>query len=846
MTSNASASSFRSLKVGGRLSDPLISLVLGIASFALYLVTCAPSVLFGDPGELQFVPYILGIAHPTGYPLYVLLGWAWSHLLPLGDPAYRMNLFSALWAALAVSLAYLVALRVVRLAVPGLPASAVRLAAFLTAVTLAVGTAFWSQAVVAEVYSFNTFWVALILLLLLRAADTSFSRGRTLALSVAYGLSLTHHRTMLLWLPGMVFFVWLTRRDRRAAVLGNDQTGDGAPAAAFPRQPRAGAVRPLTAGLVLVAGLVAPLLLYLYLPLRAPAVPYASLKLSDTQALTLYANTGRGFVDHLSGSRFASYLAAFADQSAAAIDWGGRLAMGWELLRDQFSLVGIGLALVGVGRLAHDRRGAFLALTGISCALGVAFNLAYLIGDVRDLFTPAYLVVSLWAGVGMASLAQLPMAARAFGWLPRAWRDVEPVSCAILVLLAMVPVTLLATHWREVDQSANVAAAAMWRPILSLPIAERAVLVSNDRDEMMPLWYYQYVERQRPDLLGLFPQIVGGPQYANVGGLLEQVLLSQRPVYLIKPMPGLEVKAQLAPSEPLAPLVQVRGLALVPTPVHTRQVTLADTMRLVGYDQVPANMQPGGTVTVTLYWQPQQEIKGDYSSFVHILDDTGESIVQSDHVPGGVYYPSSLWRPGEVLVDSHQLKVPADAALGVYRLWVGMHRVASIETLGSPIQAGWLALKDPGQTVVIPPDNIQRPLSVQFGKEIALLGHDWQLEGQELHLTLYWRALRPMNQDWTVFIHMLNQTGAMVAQQDSQPRQGRYPTSVWDEEEVVDDPELLELPGGLADGNYQVIVGLYATETGERLHASDAAGNPPAEGVSLLKLVCTRGEWKVR
>jgi hypothetical protein len=650
---------------------------------------------------------------------------------------------------------------------------------------------------------------------------------------------------MLLWLPGVVFFVWLRRRARRAGVAANDQAGDGAAVIAGIGQPRAGAGRPLTRTLVLAAGVLAPLLLYLYLPLRAPAVPYASLNLSDTQVLSLYSNTWRGFVEHLSGSRFAGYLAASAGQSVAAIDWGGRLAMVWQLLRDQFGLVGIGLALVGVSRLVFDRRRAFLALTGVSGALSVAFNLGYMIGDIHDLFAPSYLVVSLWAGVGMASLAQLPMAARAYGWIPRAWQNLEPVSCAMLVLLAMVPVTLLATHWPEADQSANTAAAAMWQPILSLPIPQRAVLVSNDRDEMMPLWYYQYVEGRRPDLLGLFPQIVSRPAYANVGSLVEQVLLSQRPVYLIKPMPGLEVKARLAPSEQLPPLVQVEGLALVSTPVHTRQVTLADTMRLVGYDQVPASLQPGGTVTVTLYWQPQQEIKGDYSSFVHILDATGESIVQSDHMPGGVYYPSSLWRPGEVLVDSHRLTVPADAALGVYRLWVGVHRVASIETLGSPIQAGWLALKDPGQIKMTPPDNIQHPLTVQFGNEIALLGHDLQLEGQELHLTLYWRALRPMNQNWTVFVHLLNQTGAMVAQQDGQPRQGRYPTSVWDEEEVVDDPELFELPGGLADGDYQVVVGLYATETGDRLQASDATGNPSADSVSLLRLVCTRGEWKV-
>jgi len=87
-----------------RLLDLLITTVLGGAALALYAATLAPTVLAGDGGEFQFVPYLLGVAHPTGYPLYTILGWLWSHLLPVGDVAYRMNLFSAFWAALAVAL----------------------------------------------------------------------------------------------------------------------------------------------------------------------------------------------------------------------------------------------------------------------------------------------------------------------------------------------------------------------------------------------------------------------------------------------------------------------------------------------------------------------------------------------------------------------------------------------------------------------------------------------------------------------------------------------------------------------------------------------------------------------
>ena len=147
-----------------RRLDGWIAVLLGGGAFLLYLATLAPTVLAGDPGEFQFVPYLLGIAHPTGYPLYCLLGWAWSHLLPLGDPAFRMNLFSAFWAALAVGLLYPTARLLLRQALPTCLPGNQRLLAALAAATFALTPTFWSQAVIAEVYSLHVFFVVLLLL----------------------------------------------------------------------------------------------------------------------------------------------------------------------------------------------------------------------------------------------------------------------------------------------------------------------------------------------------------------------------------------------------------------------------------------------------------------------------------------------------------------------------------------------------------------------------------------------------------------------------------------------------------------------------------------------------------
>jgi hypothetical protein len=859
--------------------DALIALALGLGSFALYLTTLAPTVLFGDGGEFQFVPYVLGIAHPTGYPLYLLLGWAWSHILPIGEVAFRMNLLSAVWAALTVGLSYLVALRFVRLGAPGIDSLTTHLSAVTAALTFAVSETFWSQAIIAEIYSFNAFFVALILLLSFWLADCLLAEEpqgqippgpgrlsplalRSLILAFCFGLSLTHHRTMLLLLPGVLVFLWLTQRSRRPQKPSPINPYETRRIAAPKTKPLSllaprSLLRRVTFALVLMIAFVIPLLLYLYLPLRAPNAPYATLQLSGSQALILYENSWRGFVDHLTASVFANNLAL----PTAGID---RLMMVWELLRNQIGLVGIGLALVGLGRLIAGRRWSLFALSGLGYVLGVAFNLGYFIGDVQVLFIPSYLFVSLWLGLGVASIAQ-GLAQRLVRWKGslavysgfgqqghrRLTEGVFQVTAQAVTLLALsLPVVLLVLNFSVLDQSTNTEARDVWESILARPIPEGSVLISNDRDEMMPLWYYQLVEGRRPDLLGLFPLIVTEPTYANVGGLLDQVLSSQRPAYLVKPMPGLEVKAQLEPDSDLPPLVRVSGPAVERPPLHPREIALAGVMRLVGYDQSPSSARPGDTITITIYWQPQAEIEPNYSSYVHLVDEAGRGITQSDHQAGGDYYPTSLWRPGEVLRDSHLLSLPADVEPGVYRLIAGMYRYPSLEPLGGPADIGLLAVKNPDSVQMEFPTDAQSSTGaltitdVEFGDRIMLLGYDVELvEDNELGLVLYWQAERPLDQNWTVFVHVVDGAGALVTQLDSQPRDGRYPTSVWDPGEVVDDSLTLTLPLDLLEGEYQVILGLYSVESGERLPVLDGEGNPVGDSIPVTVLTLTDGQW---
>ena len=91
--------------------DGAVAAAIFLLSLALYVLTMAPSVVAGDGGEMQTVSAVLGVAHPTGYPLFTLLGWLFTHLPLGGDPAYRVTLLSAVAAAGTVACLYLLAPR---------------------------------------------------------------------------------------------------------------------------------------------------------------------------------------------------------------------------------------------------------------------------------------------------------------------------------------------------------------------------------------------------------------------------------------------------------------------------------------------------------------------------------------------------------------------------------------------------------------------------------------------------------------------------------------------------------------------------------------------------------------
>ena len=324
------ASSFQ-LPASNRL-DYVLALLTALLAFALYLRTLAPGVLGGDSGEFQFAAWLGGFAHPTGYPLYLMLGWLWTHLLPLHDPAWRMNAFSALWGGVAAGLVYLLALRMLAQVTdkPLVPACS----RFSPLLTFAVTPTFWSQATVAEVYTLNAALVAAILLGLVTWGQTG-SRRALYVTALLYGLSLAHHRTTLLYLPAIAIFMWLAIRQQ--------VTSSDVPASpclrvtlvtASPRHPLAPCARAAA-------------------PLPDHPAPRAARGLlrdpfAPDQALQLYRPTLAGFIEHISGQGFGSALGAGGIATA-------RLSGLPALFTGELTVVGLALGLLGLIGLALRR-----------------------------------------------------------------------------------------------------------------------------------------------------------------------------------------------------------------------------------------------------------------------------------------------------------------------------------------------------------------------------------------------------------------------------------------------------------------------------------------------------------
>lgn len=438
-----------------RRLDQVGALALAAVAFAVYASGAARTIFVGDSGELVAASFTVGIPHPSGYPLYVLLGKLWTLLLPWGSIAWRMSLFSACFAALAVGLTYLA----------GRALNLGRAAAFTGAVLFAASPSFWGEANIQRVYSLNAFFVALATLLAFGWAhetssnrDSPRRRDRNFVL-VAFvcGVGATNHTYLAVW--GLAFLAFVVTRDpdmtRRWRVV-------------------AGAAVAAAAGLSL----------YAYLPLRSRQEPRLDWGNPETFDALLAVVSRRDFW----GRR---WWTGWHDLAPIVGDFGASFAV-------ELTIAGALLAVVG---LAVGLKGRLPVLLLVLAAMG---NLAAMAahGSRSDLFLwhryyiPAYLCAALLAAIGVDVVVRL-LAQRS----PRA-------GAAVATLIALATLVLVPVRWHNFDRSRYRIAEDYSRMLLaSLPPGAR--LSATDDNILFVLLYLQLVERVRPDV-DLIQQGVAG------------------------------------------------------------------------------------------------------------------------------------------------------------------------------------------------------------------------------------------------------------------------------------------------------------------------------------------------
>ncbi len=638
------------------------------AAMILYALTLAPTVvaLFDDSLEFQLVAHQLGIAHPTGYPLYTILAWLFTQV-PAGDVAYRVNLLSAVFGALTVALVYLIGLEMAaghrsddsQQCWPGV------LGAVIGAVALAVSPIFWSQATVAEVYTLNSTFMALILLMVTRAANNVQWQSRApdqrtagndasasvrpqpdllapaLGIAFVFGLALTHHRTILLLLPAILLVFWRMARLWRKVnsapqsdAASDQQTPEGTPdsVAAW-----------LWGGMKLVITFASPLLLYLYLPLRGHI---GSLDGS-------YTNTLAGFWQHITASGYGGFIF----QNPMAVE--RNLLFYLTLFVKQFGWVGFVAGLIGL--IVLNRRRLTGGITEIAFVTYGAFNLIYRVSDIQVFFVPLFLIWAIWVG-------------RGGGWLltvlhGRVHHPDSRVTGRLAAHLGLVVAGLLLTgqsmvmlrnNLPEMDRSDDWAVYDYGQDIMAQPLEPNAAIVGI-QGEITLIRYFQATEQLRPDLAPL--AVDNSSQRREVvSGLLDQGL----PVYLTRDLPG---APRLWSLNAVGPLIQVSPQPVMNAPATATVVNtpIITPITLHGYtiSRPPSHAQLA-PLRLTLVWQAAAAVPQELKVSARLLTTDGGLVAQTDAVPVHFTYPTTAWRSGEYVTDVYDLPLPDSLPAGEY------------------------------------------------------------------------------------------------------------------------------------------------------------------------------------
>jgi hypothetical protein len=463
--------------------------LISLFVFIIYLVTLAPSVVQIDSGELAAIQAKLGIAHPTGYPLFTMLGYLFS-LIPLPfTNIFQLNILAAIYCAVATgAFSYTIKFCLDNLSsfknksavqkesskkikkkskekveqtdkIAEIPENLKILSAIFGGLILAFSRTFWFQSTSVEVYSLHLLLITLILLFLLKAYVSSLEKDRLtnwLVFSFCLALGFTNHMTTLLILPGTAYLYFSRYKFNSASFK--------------------------KLAIMILFFIPILTLIYLYLPIRASQNPFLNWG-NPVDWERIYR--------HISGKQYQVWLFTSFDSA------GKQLNHFFNILPVEF-YVGLVLTLIGLFVSIFRAKKLFLFIF-ITFAFTVLYSINYDIYDIDSYFLLAFIMLSFFAAFGVLKILEIKSL---------------PKNYALIIISVLVAVQFY-FNFLNVNQSGIYTFEDYTKASLN-GVPENSIIFSYQWDYFISASnYYQYVDDYRQDVTVIDKELLRRSWYYN-------------------------------------------------------------------------------------------------------------------------------------------------------------------------------------------------------------------------------------------------------------------------------------------------------------------------------------------
>ncbi|MFH0818718.1 MAG: DUF2723 domain-containing protein [Patescibacteria group bacterium] len=427
-------------------NDIIIAGLIFIISLVVYIITLAPTVTAEDSGEFIAGAYTLSVIHSPGYPLYCLLGKLFS-FIPIGSVAWRINFMSAFFGAATVAFLFIYLQKTIR-------HEHKRIMGIIAAFCLAFSQTFWSQAVIAEVYTLNAFFIILMLLIIALWQDNKKYKY-LFWLAFIYGLGIANHQSMVIMAP--VIILYLVLIDIRLFLRWR-----------------------LLLGMFLF--FIIGLLPFIYLPIRSAAQPYINLNNPQT-----FDN----FIYHVGRSQYNEDLGMTIFKPE---DYSAKILYIQDFfikhLPSQFGWYFLWLVILGIVFLWRRQRKILYIQAAIFLlfSVGLIINVYNQYSDadsfvMRVFFIPCYISASIFLAVGILWFYDIS----------------KKYKKHVLYGFLVVPVIILCTNFTFNNNHTNYFNYDYAHNVLT-GLEPNAILLTGSDNLTSGIWYLQAVEKYRTDV----------------------------------------------------------------------------------------------------------------------------------------------------------------------------------------------------------------------------------------------------------------------------------------------------------------------------------------------------------